>query len=99
MVNCAYYCIFLGQADGKVVRVRPMLAHILANTLKGMLLEGNSFAKVDDAGVTVMINTSEGVSRVLVDGVTISFPSTLMGQLALKVDSVVLDDKMHNQIR
>ena len=48
-----------------------MLSHILANTLQGMLLEGHSFAEVDDAGVIVTVNTSEGVSRELVDGVTI----------------------------
>ena len=29
--------IAIGQTDEKVARVRPMLAHILANTLQGML--------------------------------------------------------------
>ena len=87
--------ISIGQPDGKRVTLGPMMAHIVSNTLRGMILQGLDNAEVEDGGVTAKVTIDGTETQVAVEGSQIVFPTSLMGQVAETIEKMVPDNNLH----
>ena len=87
--------ITIGQADGQRMTLGPMMAHIVANTFRGMILNGLDNAEVEDGGVTANVTIDGTATKVTVEGGEIVFPTSLMGQVAKMLEKMVPDNDMH----
>ena len=87
--------IAVGQDTGEKLKLGCMMAHILANTLRGMIIGGLDAAEVEDNGVTARVAVTGAETEITVEGSRIVFPTSLMGQVANQIEQIVPDGKLH----
>ena len=86
--------VIMARQDG-VLKLHPMLAHILANTLDGMSRQELDVAEITDNDVTVHVARNKDDMLITINTSQIKFPAIITGNVVGVLSSVIPWDDLH----
>ena len=86
--------VIMAREDG-VLKLHPMLAHILANTLDGMSRQGLDVAEITDNDVTVNVARKKDDMLITINASQIKFPAMITGNIVEVLSSVIPRGELH----
>ena len=95
--------VFLGIEFGEVVMARnngviklhPMLAHILSNTIDGMMSHGIFEAEVSDDGISVKVYRQLGILKITAVSEELELPDVIASSFAQSLASIIPIRELH----
>ena len=83
------------ERNDSLLKIQPMMAHILANTICGMMKQGLTLGDVAYFGVTTHVLNKDGVIAITVAETTVKFPAAISTTFVEALCSLIPVEDLH----